>query len=61
MLIWQTLIALFFLVGDAASARSRHPVKLAEYKRLPPLREQAAIEERWVKKRLDLVPKILEK
>jgi hypothetical protein len=61
MLIWQALTALVLFVGDAASASSQHPTKPAEYKRLPSLRKQAAIEEKWVKGRLDLAPAILEK
>lgn len=48
------------ILTTGAFARSWHPEK-SEYGRLPTLREQEAIEFKWIQKRFALIPKILEK
>ncbi|EPE35215.1 hypothetical protein GLAREA_10912 [Glarea lozoyensis ATCC 20868] len=61
--------SIFYLLALTATSLAGDPQKIlkqplrqiAEYYHLPPLREQAAIQDKWTKERIDNVPAILNK
>jgi hypothetical protein len=53
------LCGVVLLYALAANAQL-HPTEPARYQRLPPLREQAALLERWRQKRLDALPALMQ-
>jgi hypothetical protein len=54
-----TVAALLCLISVLGAVLAKMPV--AKYRPLPSLREQDALERKWVGKRYELIPKILEK
>lgn len=57
-LVWAICIQLLL---SCASAQSSSTKKVPEYQRLPPLREQAAIQDAWREERVSNIPQILQK
>lgn len=53
------LLSKLLLMISATSAFAKQPH--AHYRDLPPLREQDALERKWVQQRYDLIPGILKK
>jgi hypothetical protein len=54
-------ICLQFLLSSSTFAQLSPTVKVPEYQCLPPLREQAAIQDAWRDQRISNIPHILQK
>lgn len=59
MVALRSLLLLGFLLGSTAEYVAKMPV--ATFRPLPSLRQQNAMEEKWVEKRYELIPKLLKK
>ena len=58
-MLWYLAVFALSVLGHAAG--QLHPTKPAKYQRLPSLREQAEIMDRWRQQRLDALPNLMKK
>lgn len=55
-----TILSTLFLFQSCEVYAQYHPDEPAQYQRLPPLREQAAILESWRQERIDALPALMQ-